>query len=278
MPFAKRVTVRFGLLLLAVGLLCSPIHAGTIGQWVGSASNSIWASSGNFSSIYAAATGGGLSHTVTSGDQISSSVLDNRNFFLIANPTSTPSGFELNLLANWVRAGGILILTVDMYAPNLAATNAVLQTLGIGASGQAIEITSVLQGGAFQTIGGSLQGTDAAVQGIAGRPLSTTGGFTLTGGSFLAQDAFWQNPNLGAYLRTDTFQLGRVYVFGTRIDINPNINSDPFGYNRQFFLNLLGQGGYSGSSDVPEPASLAVTAFALIGFGLWSRRRNGIRR
>jgi hypothetical protein len=262
----------FVLIAVATALFCFPGYGGTIGQWVNTPSNSLWAASGNFSSIYAAATSGTLSHTVTSGDQINSNVLNNRNFFIIANPTAVPSTFELNLLANWVRSGGILLLAADMYASDLAALNTVLQALGTPDSGQTIQYSSTLYGAGFQTVTGSLQGTDAAVQGITGRPLAMTNGYTLTGGFYLAEDRFWQNPNLGNFLRMDTYQLGKVYVFGSRLDINPNFNSNPFGYNNQFFHNLLGQNPFI-TGETPEPATLAITAFALIGLGLWSRRR-----
>lgn len=255
----------------------------SIGQWTGGANaNQVWAASGNFSSIFTSATVGAPAHTVTSTAEITQQSLSNYQAFSVANPQTALSGAQISALVNWVQTGGVLLL----YATPMGGTssvnivNSILTSLGPGSSGQQMAATSTTLGSPlFQATGGSLTGNDPAVSGLTGARLSFYQAFQITGGSLLSTSP-GGNFDLGRMLRSDTFQLGRVYVFGERFDANWNLAGS--GSNRDFFLNLMaqnfarppgaGQGG-DPFSDAPEPATLGLTGLTLVAAAVWHRRR-----
>lgn len=269
---------------LLITLSGGVVQAATIGQWIGNPSNQNWAAnSSNFSSIYAAATAASQHHTVESAEQITSANLGNDNFFIIANAAAAPTSAEIATLANWVKAGHILLLFNTPGGGSIAATNAILS--GIGSSIQ-MNNTLIGLGGSNQAGAGTLSSSDPSVAGppqnINGASLALFQTYSLTGGTRLALDTP-QYPiyNLGNSLRVDTVQLGKVYVFGERFDSNPNLNSGIQGTsNLGLFIGLLAQqtalnsGGGSDVTGNPEPATLAITGLALIGLVAWKRRRS----
>ncbi|MCS7026468.1 MAG: PEP-CTERM sorting domain-containing protein [Bryobacteraceae bacterium] len=267
-------------LLAALGglLFASSAPAAVVGQFVGNNPSNIWASSGNFSSIYAAAlaTGG---HTIESPENITSSNLANNTHFIISNPlTGVP---DLNALINWVKAGGILMMFVDHESPSsIGIINNILNAFGAGLSGSPLQVsTSQLLDPSmtYRLTASALAGSDPAVGSLAGAAVSMFNPFGVSGGNALAINL------LGNALRVDHFQLGKVYVFGDNFASNANLSNWFMGSgmtNQQFFLNLLAQslsgggGGGSGAGgfDAPEPASLGLVALGL-GWVAWSIRR-----
>lgn len=258
-------------------------QAGTIGQWVSNTSNQVWASSGNFSSIYAKATASPQSHTIENPEQITGANLSNDNYFIISNPTVALTGNELTTLVSWVHAGGVLMLFADPDpsagggSSTVGIANSVLTSLGNGSSGSAIQVGSSTFGSLTQGFSaGTFASPDPAVAGLSGQ-LGFFQGYNLTGGSALlantSQNPFYQVAN---GLRVDTFQLGKVYVFGEEFGSNGNISVN--NNNLRLFIQLLAQEGTSGPSgafsDSPEPATFALSGLALAGLFAWRKLRS----
>ncbi|MBL8209262.1 MAG: hypothetical protein JNK87_01045 [Bryobacterales bacterium] len=193
-------------------------------------------------------------------------------------------------MTNWVNQGGILLLFSDARTPSsVGIVNSILQGLGTGASGSAMSVgggTPYGDGYGVVTAGSLIAGSDPAVGSMTGG-LAFLYANRVNGGTMLA------NPNpgwydLGSTLRVDTFQLGKVYVFGERFDSNlmaGNAN------NRNFFINLLSQNSQfqlptpppttpttptlpNDPLDIhqPEPATFGIAGAALLGL-LAARRR-----
>lgn len=268
---------------LAVLVLASTASAATVvGQSSTSAGSDIWATSGNFSSIYATALASSPGATVEGPSQITQQALANNSHWVISNPTS--SAGDLNALVSWVNSGGILLLFVDTTggAASVAAANNILGAFGPGASGTPLAISSTLllptELNGMQLNAVSLAGTDRAVIGpptnLGGASINLTNPYGVTGGSTLATNL------LGNALRVDTYQMGKVYVFGTTFNANNNMGGG--GANQQFFLNLLSQnllgqqppvGGGGDPSGTPEPGSVVLMSSGLAALLLYARRR-----
>ena len=126
---------------------------------------------------------------------------------------------------------------------------------------------------------GSLSSTDRAVQGgpanLNGASLNFAQTYILSGGSLLALN---ESPSISDAIRTDRYNLGRVYLFGSHVDSNlANMSNQN---NIFFFLNILAGGSLPSGlpistvgGEAPEPATFALTAFALAGVALYSRRK-----
>ena len=274
------------MLVSALGVLLfggTASAAVVVGQSTTSASSNIWATNTNFSSIYAVATApgpGGVGGSVTGPQAITQQALANNTHYVISNPTS--SAGDLNALVNWVNAGGILMLFVDQTggANSVAALNTILAAFGTGASGSALSISSSLllpSSITSQLTAASLAGTDKAVVGppnnVGGASVAMFNPYGVSGGSTLAINL------LGSALRVDSFQLGKVYVFGNTFNSNDNMGAGLA--NQQFFLNLLTQtlmnqgGGGGGPTDAPEPGSILLMSSGIVGLLLYARRRKG---
>jgi hypothetical protein len=272
--------------LLVVLILSSSVCSGaTIGQWSGN--SSLWASSGNFSTLYTALTAsgsGGPAHTVTSGQAITQQNLSRDNYFVVSNSAATLSGAEITTLTSWVRAGGILLLFAAGDNRQVATANAVLDSLGTGISGSDISVdASARTASSTVFTGGGLWGTDRAVSGPRNLSYSSLSWYqanSIGGGNSLAMN-IGSDHNLSTALRFDKFALGKVYVFGDRFDSNSLMSGG--GSNLHFFLNLLSQqntlaqfnGPTSSLNDTstPEPSSLLLTAVGIVLVVLWRRRR-----
>jgi hypothetical protein len=271
---------------LAVLILSSSVCSGaTIGQWSGN--SSLWASSGNFSTLYTALTAsgsGGPGHTVTSGQAITQQNLSRDNYFVVSNSAATMSGAEVSTLTNWVRAGGILLLFAAGDNKQVSNANAVLTSLGTGVSGTDFSVEAAAgpaSSGVFT--GGGLWSTDRAVSGPRNLGFSSLSWFqanSISGGNSLAMN-IGSSHNLSEALRFDRFALGKVYVFGDRFDSNVLMASG--GSNLHLFLNMLSQqntlaqfngptGSVNGDS-TPEPSSLLLTGAGIALVVLWRRRR-----
>jgi hypothetical protein len=253
--------------------------AAVVGQWNQNASTYNWATSSNFSSLYTSAfvTGG---NSIDPSGTDGSVVLSNLNQYthFVMNTSATASTPAFGDLSTWVHGGGVLILfangTAD--ATSNALGNAILS--GVGSS---ITLTgSTVGSGSFSTVG-SLTGTDIAVSGITNNPLTMFRSNTVGGGTLLALNGV-PNPqnNLGAALRVDSVGLGKVYVFGEHFESNSRISGGSGNANLQLFLNLLAQGQLQGGggptgpgSDVPEPGTVFLTAFALAGVAWLKHKR-----
>jgi len=238
-------------------------QAATVGQWA--SSGSIWASSGNFSSIYSAATlGAGV--TVESPETITSANLANDQFFIVKNPTASLTGAEATALMNWVNSGGILLVFAESASQTDAANN-VLSSVHSGVS-----YTNNYTGSNYFQISGNFNGTDVTA-GLSG-PMGMYTGLTLNGGKSLVNPGA-ANWNMDATLRTEGINLGKVYVFGSALDANYN----QAGWsNTQFFLALLSQnagisgGGFTSLDTAPEPATFAFAGLGLAGL-IYAKKR-----
>lgn len=274
----KAMARKYAVALSLPVVLVSSGWSATVGQWSGNSSSSIWAQSGNFSTIYAAATAGPVTHSVASAQSITYGNLAASTHFIIANPTQPMNGEEINAIANWVYGGGILLLFADPDAAiGVSTINTILSVLGAGMSGNPMSVNnSELWGTGVQTLGGPLVGNSPAVNGVVnlqGAMLAFTQAYGVTGGSAIAGHTY-QMDSLGYALRTDTFQLGRVYVFGGNFANNYNVGGG--GANRQFLLNLLGPGSapFTGSfEEAPEPATLILSGLGLAALVYFRRRR-----
>jgi len=285
----KRSRAPIGRMLL-LSLLAGCLGAGfgeaaTIGQWSSNTANQVWASSGNFSTIYAKATAAPQSHTIESPEAITGANLSNNNYFIISNPTVALTGNELTNLVSWVHAGGILLLFADPDpsagggTSTVSIVNSVLTTLGNGSSGTTMQVTNTTFGSLTQGFsGGTFASNDPASSGLTGG-MGFFQGYNLTGGNALmantSSNPFYQVAN---GLRVDNFQLGKVYVFGEEFASNGagTLNSN----NARFFVQLLAQqgsgGGFPGGGplDSPEPATFALSGLALAGLLAWRKMRS----
>ncbi len=244
--------------------LAGAAQAATIGQYSGN--TTFWASSGNFSTIYSAATNG-LNATIETGEDITAGNLANDNFFIVRNPNAALNASEVSALVSWVQSGGILMLYAES-ASQIDGANSLLSALHSG-----ISVTSGITGNPYSQSGGFLNGADVTA-GMAGQMLSFYNGNVLTGGTALANPGapLW---NLSALFRVDNIQLGKVYVFTSPLDVNWN---SPGFSNTQFFLALLAQSTqqspFGSVADVgnPEPATFGLAGLALAGI-VYARRR-----
>ncbi len=280
---------RLSRLVLCVVAAAGLSSAATIGVYSGSDAGQIWASSGNFSTVYANATTGSLNHTVVSTSDITATNLNTYRFLVVGNPTAAMNATQVQAVTNWVKQGGILLLFTDANRQSsVGIVNNILNGLGTGASGAAMSVGGGAYGDGYSvvTAGSLIPGSDPAVGSITGG-LSFLYANRVNGGSMLA------NPNPGWYdlgntLRVDTFQLGKVYVFGDRFDSNlmaGNAN------NRNFFINLLSQNSQfqlpnpppttpisptlpGDTSDIhqPEPATFGIAGAALLALAFARRR------
>lgn len=275
-----RLKILTSVLIALVGVSA---QAGTVGQWSGNSANLVWASSGNFRTIYAAATTGTPSHTVESPEAITAQNLANDNFFIIQSSFTSLNGTELNTLVNWIKNGGILLLFATPDGMNsLSLANQILGTLGAGASGNAMSVTNSFTGpGDTRATAGSLIGSDKAVTGppnnLATQSLSLYQASVIAGGTNLALNQPG-TTNLGNALRVDNFSLGKVYVFGERFDSNLLAGTDQ--NNLRLYLNLLNQGLIGGggigggeTAGAPEPATFVLTFSALAGLYFVRRKK-----
>src|SRR5262249_27669306 len=152
----------------------------------------------------------------------------------------------------------------------VANTNTILAALGTGASGNALSVSSDLILPSFltgQLAATSLTGSDPAVMGppvnITNSALSLFNPYGVTGGNPLLTDM------LGDSLRVDTFQLGKVYVFGNTFNANYNMMGTFGSSNTQFFINLLAQnlssggGGGEPYEGSPEPGTVLLISTGL---------------
>lgn len=277
---------------LAVLALSNIGQAATVGQWSSNQSNTVWASGGNFSSIYAAATATGVGHTIETPEAITVDSLKNNTHFIISAPTALPSATAISALRQWVMDGGILLLMVD---PGLtmggstatSLVNTILSQLGssmASTSGYPIGSTSSL------TSYGTLQGSNPAVVGSAGtltgRSLTTSQFNPLMGGTGFGPANTGLNNliRVGGLTASGSPSIGQIYLFGNAtIAGNGAIATNST--NRTFFLNLLGQnlGGITNGAGVgpllpgeeqPEPGTISLMAFGLAGV-VWYRKRRG---
>lgn len=279
---------------LAVLTLSNIGQAATVGQWSGNQSNTVWASGGNFSSIYAAATATAVGHTIETPEAITVDSLKNNTHFIISAPTALPSASAISALRQWVIDGGILMLMVDPNltsggAPATTLVNSILSQLGAGMSstnGYSVGGTSN-----FASYG-SLQGAYVPVVGSAGnltgKSLASLNFNPLVGGTGLGTVNTGLNNliRVGGLTANGSPGLGQIYLFGNgTIAGNGAIATNS--NNRTFFLNLLGQnlGGItngSGGSGVvtefgesPEPGTVSLIALGLAGV-VWYRKRRKV--
>lgn len=276
-------------LLLALSVVLSGVaaQAATIGQWKGNPANQVWASAGNFSSLYSFVS---AANTVETTESITPGNLANDNFFIIANPTAAPTASELTTLANWVQAGHILLLFTDPDdLGSVTVANKILAGVYPVAQTNKINVSSTLVGSNVGSVAGSLMGPDPGVMGTPGnssthnistQALGIWQAFSILGGTNLALN---NTPsvgfNIGNTLRVDTISLGKIYVFGDRYDSNSNmgLTGASTNGNLSLFLNLLAQqtlnGGGGGPTDAPEPATFALTGLVLAGILALNRRK-----
>jgi len=290
----KSKGARSGIRLAAVLAVCSLGATGlqaaaVVGQWNQNASSYNWATASNYSSLYSAAfvTGG---HSIDPSGTDGSTVLSNLNNYthFVMNTSSTATVGNLGDLSTWVNGGGILILFAN--GNNDAASNAVGNTiLGVNGINSSISLPGGVTGISQMATIGSLTGSDPAVNGITGQPLTWYRSNLVSGGTALAANNSPFNQNLGNALRVDNIGLGKVYVFGEHFENDSRITGGVGNANLQLFLNLLTQGqlqtpGGGGSpgggggplppgSDVPEPATILLTASALAGLAYFKRKR-----
>jgi len=264
------------ILLSALAIqLAGNAYGATVGQMAGN--TSIWANPGNFSNIFNAATMG-AKHTVESAETLTATNIANNTHFIVEGSATAMAAEQVSLLVDYVRGGGTLLLFATPSTGRTSA-NQILGALGVGLSGSAMSVTGSAFGFPGSTLNwGSLSSTDVSVQGptnLNGASLNFAQTHILAGGSLLALN---ESPSISDAIRMDRYNLGRVYLFGSHIDSNLANTSNQSNIN--FFLNILSSGstpiGLTMSTvDVgtPEPATFALTAFALAGVALYARRK-----
>jgi len=236
--------------------------------------------------VYANATTGSLNHTVVSTSDITETNLNTYRFLVVGNPTTAMNASQMTAVTNWVKQGGILLLFADAsHQSSAGIVNSILSNMGSSSSGgSAMSIGGRTYGDVYSTTtAGSVTGSDPAVAGLNGG-LTFLYANQVNGGSLLA-NVTYNNYDLGSMMRVDTFQLGKVYVFGDRFDANLVGSTN----NRNFFINLLSQNSQfqmptpnnpttptlpSDPNDIfnPEPATFGLAGAALLGLVVARRR------
>lgn len=266
------------ILLSALAIqLAGNAYGATVGQMAGN--TSIWANPGNFSNIFNAATMG-AGHTVESAEALTATNIANNTHYIVESSATAMAAQQVSLLVDYVRGGGTLLLFASPTTGRTTA-NQILGALGTGLSGSAMSVTGSTFGFSGSTLNwGTLSSTDRAVQGgpanLNGSSLNFAQTHILAGGSLLALN---ESPSISDAIRMDRYNLGRVYLFGSHIDSNMASNTNQ--NNIYFFLNIFSGGNLptglniGGTVDVgaPEPATFALTAFALAGAALFARRK-----
>jgi len=265
------------ILLSALAIqLAGNAYGATVGQMAGN--TSIWANPGNFSNIFNAATMG-AGHTVESSEALTATNIANNTHYIVESSATAMAAEQVSLIADYVRGGGTLLLFATPTTGRTSA-NQILGALGAGLSGSAMNVTGSTFGFAGSTLNwGTLSSTDRAVQGgpanLNNSSLNFAQTYILSGGSLLALN---ESPSISDAIRVDRYSLGKVYLFGSHID--SNLANSTNQNNIYFFLNILSGGSLPtglpmGTVDVgaPEPATFALTAFALAGVALYARRK-----
>ncbi|MBL8173674.1 MAG: hypothetical protein JNK48_03340 [Bryobacterales bacterium] len=209
----------------------------------------------------------------------------NNTHFIIESSALAMAAQQVSLVVDYVRGGGTLLLFSNPDQGGRTSANQILGALGVGLSGSAMSVTGNESGLSGSTLPwGTLSSTDSSVAGpvanLNGASLNWARTYILSGGQLLSQDG---SPSISDAIRMDRFNLGRVYVFGTRLDSNLATGFQTLGTNAVFFQNILGTGSLSsglptgfvggGVGSAPEPASFALTAFALAGVAVYARRK-----
>ena len=271
---SRRAGGGIKILLSALSLhLAGSAYGATVGQL--SSNTSVWANSGNFSTIYTAATVG-AGHTVESAETLTAQNISNNTHFIVESSATALAAAQVSLLVDYVRGGGTLLLFAAPGGSNTSA-NQIMTALGNGSSGTSMRATTQTFGFPNSNVNwGELAGSDPAVQGIVnlnGASLSYTQSNMLTGGSLLAAN---NSYTISDAVRVDRYNLGSVYMFGTRLDRDGSTNANQ--NNIYFMMNILANGGLpAGLVDVgtgaPEPATFALTAVSLAGALFYVRRK-----
>ncbi len=237
--------------------------AATVGQWT--SSSDVWSAASNYSTIYAASTVAGNKFDPTA-EGISGASLAGNSHFIISNPTSLGQPGEVGTLKSWVNAGGTLVMFANPDAGFSMYTSYFMNALlsGIGSS---MSVMSQAYGFGGAQLLGTLGGSDQSVAGIQGGGLASGSVLPVLGGNSIAVSG----ALLPYLVRYEQIGSGKVYVIGGNIASNALIAE---GANRQFLLNLLSQGnaGIGFADDVPEPASIGLTAIGLIAAAVARRR------
>jgi hypothetical protein len=250
-------------------------QAATVGQW--NQSSSIWASAGNFGSIYSAASNG-LNATIETPEAITAANLANDNFFVVHNPKASLTASEATALFSWVSNGGILLLFADA-AAQVGNANSLLT--GVHSN---LSFTSDRMGSDFYQVGANMTGNDIT-SGLTGGLGFYSGLILRSSGPNVSLATGQGNFDLNLSLRMQAISLGKVYVFGTALDADYNRSGWS---NQAFFLSLLSQqvnagnfggGGISGGGSLdlvsnPEPSTVGLFGFAVAGLLFLKRRKN----
>jgi len=270
---SRRAGSGIKILLSALSLhMAGTAYGATVGQLSGN--TSIWANSGNFSTIYTAATVG-AGHTVESAETLTAQNISNNTHFIVESSATALAAAQVSLLVDYVRGGGTLLLFASPTTSNTSA-NQIMTALGNGVSGTSMRATTERFGFTGSNVNwGQLNSTDPSVQGVYNlnnASLSYTQSNVLTGGTLLAAN---NSYTVSDAVRVDRYNLGKVYLFGTHFDKDTSTVNQS---NTFFFLNILANGGLpSGLVDVggeaPEPATFALTAASLVGALLYVRRK-----
>lgn len=266
---------RTKILLSALSLhLVGTAYGATVGQFSGN--TSVWANSSNFSNIFTSATMG-AAHTVESPEALTATNIANNSHFIVESSATALAAAQVSLIVDYVRGGGTLLLFATPGTGNQSA-NQILGALGTGLSGNAMSVTNSSFGfPGFLLNSGTLNSQDPAVKGttafnnLNGFDLSYYQTNVLSGGAHLANI---EANTISDGIRVDRYSLGKVYLFGTRLDENGATNAN--WNNTVFFMNMLSSGGLPAGlvdTSAPEPATLGLTAFSLAGALLYLRRK-----
>jgi len=271
---SRRAGSGIKILLSALSLhLAGSAYGATVGQLSGN--TSVWANSGNFSTIYTSATVG-AGHTVESAETLTAQNISNNTHFIVESSATALAAAQVSLLVDYVRGGGTLLLFATPGGSNTSA-NQIMTALGNGLSGTTMKATTQTFGFPNSNVNwGELAGSDPAVQGVYnlnGANLSYNQSNILTGGSLLAAN---NSYTISDAVRVDRYNLGSVYLFGTHLDRDGSTNANQ--NNIYFMMNILANGGLpAGLVDpgvgAPEPATFALTAVSLVGALLFVRRK-----